>query len=89
MVTTFHLCDALDGNVVELVSVSMKTDDGASKSPSSGLAAVEKCHTCAVASLPALVPPEPSMIVVRDVPEGTILRVSTFHQPTVGPPPRA
>ncbi|MBN9086407.1 MAG: hypothetical protein J0J01_05825 [Reyranella sp.] len=89
LVTTFHVCDATSANVVELVSLSMKTDDDAGKSPSSGLAAVEKCHTCAVASLAVSVPAEPGVAVVRDVPAGTILHVSTFQQPTVGPPPRA
>ena len=88
LVTTFHVCDAANGNVVELVSVSMKTDDDAGKIPSSGLAAVEKCHTCAVDSLAVSVPAEPGVTVVRDVPAGTVLHVSTFHQPTVGPPPR-
>jgi hypothetical protein len=89
LVTTFHVCDAVEGNAVELVPMAMKTDGDTSKSPSSGLAAVEKCHNCAVSSLPVGLPVEPRVALARDVPAGTDLQVSTFQQPTAGPPPRA
>lgn len=89
LVTTFHVCDATRGNAVDLVSVSMAAADDDGKATTSSLAAVEKCHTCAVASLPAVLAAEPGTMIVRDVPAGTVLRLAAFIEPTVGPPPRA
>lgn len=87
--TTFHVCEASRGDVVDLVSVSTVAADDTGKAPTDSLVAVEKCHTCAVASLPAVLAAEPGATIVRDVPAGTVLRLAAFIEPTVGPPPRA
>ena len=89
MVTTFHVCDALDGKVVELVSVSDKTNDDAGKKPVGNLAAIEKCHVCAVAYIPGMTKADLPDSIVRIVPNGAELGVSPFDQPIIGPPPRA
>lgn len=89
MVTTFHVCDALDGKVVELVSVSDKTNGDAGKKPVGSLAAIEKCHVCAVVSIPGMAKADLPDSMMRIVPDGADLTVSPFDQPIIGPPPRA
>jgi hypothetical protein len=89
MVTTFHVCDALDGKVVELVSVSDKTNGDIGKKPVGNLAAVEKCHVCAVAYVPQMAKVDLPDSIIRIVPNGAELGLSTFDQPIIGPPPRA
>ena len=89
LVATFHVCNATDGRVADIVSVATATSGDVDGTRPSGLAAVEKCHVCAVASLPALLTAEQAVTVVRTIPAGTTLQVTPFSQPTVGPPPRA
>ena len=85
MVTTFHVCNAAGGRTVDVVMVSADAEEGCP----SPLKAVEKCHTCALASLPAIVAAEQVVEVVHVIPVGTTLQVTPFSQPAVGPPPRA
>jgi hypothetical protein len=85
LVTTFHVCNAAGGRAVDVVMLSADADEGGS----SPLQAVEKCHTCALASLPAILATEQVVEVVHAIPVGTTLQVTPFSQPAIGPPPRA
>jgi hypothetical protein len=83
--TTFHVCGATDGRTVAVVAVAADTDDSCPPP----LKAVEKCHVCALVSLPAILTAEHSVQVARVIPGGTTLQVTPFSQPAIGPPPRA
>jgi hypothetical protein len=84
MVTTFHVCNAANGRIVEIVALSAEGDGGCPPS----LEAIEKCHTCALASLPVILAAEQVVELVHVIPAGTTLQVTPFSQPTIGPPPR-
>ncbi|HEY4167124.1 MAG TPA: hypothetical protein VGM96_10125 [Reyranella sp.] len=83
--TTFHVCGATDGRAVDVVAVAADTDDSCPPP----LKAVEKCHICALAFLPAILAPEHNVQVAHVIPDGTTLKVTSFSQPAIGPPPRA
>lgn len=85
IVTTFHVCNAADGRAIDVVTMPAQADEGCP----SPLEAVEKCHTCALASLPAILAAEQVVEMMREIPAGTTLQVMPFRQPAVGPPPRA
>ena len=86
MVTTFHVCDVAAARVVDVVSAfSDAGDDGTS----SDTVVVEKCHICAVVSLPAIITGDDYVKVARSIPPGSTLHVIAFSQPAIGPPPRA
>ena len=85
VVTTFHVCGATRGKVVDVVTLSADMDNGCSTS----LKAIEKCHTCALASLPAHLAAAQVAEVGHVIPVGATLQVSAFQQPAIGPPPRA
>src|SRR5262245_37862944 len=85
--TTFHVCGATNGRTVDVVAVAADTDTDDSCPPP--LKAVEKCHVCALASLPAILTAEHTVQVADVIPDGTTLQVTPFRQPAIGPPPRA
>lgn len=85
MVTTFHVCDATRGTTVAVVALPADSDNGSATS----FKVVEKCHTCALASLPAVVAAEQVVEILHVIPVGTTLQVSSFSQSAIGPPPRA
>jgi hypothetical protein len=88
MTATFHVCDVTAARAVELISAA--ADDAAiGKGKSADVVAVEKCHTCAVVSLPAIAAPVAFVSPVHWIPQGTVLHLTPFLEPTVGPPPRA
>jgi hypothetical protein len=84
IVTTFHVCNAAGGRSVDVVTLSASADEGCPPT----LKAVEKCHTCALPSLPAILAAEQVVKVVPVIPAGTTLQVTPFSQPAIGPPPR-
>lgn len=86
IVTTFHVCDVAAARVVDVVpAFSDAGDDGTS----GDVIVVEKCHICAVASLPAIITGDDYVKVMRSIPPGSTLHVMPFGQPAIGPPPRA
>jgi len=85
LVTTFHVCNAASGRIVDVVTVSAESDGGCP----SPLKVVEKCHTCALASLPVILSVDQVVEVVHAIPAGATLQVTPFDQPAIGPPPRA
>jgi hypothetical protein len=86
MVTTFHVCDVAAPRMVDVVlAFSDASDDGTP----SDVIVVEKCHICAVVSLPAIIAGDDYVKVVRSIPPGSTLHVMAFSQPAIGPPPRA
>lgn len=89
LVGTFHVCDATGGKVADIVAISAAISDDTDSSRPGDLAAVEKCHVCAVASLPVLPASDHTVTVVRAIPVGPTMQVTPFNQPTAGPPPRA
>jgi uncharacterized membrane protein YadS len=82
---TFHVCDVTAANAVGLVFAA----DASDKGKASDVAAVEKCHTCAVVSLPVLAASAASDSPVRGIPSGAILHLAPFREAVIGPPPRA
>lgn len=84
--TTFHVCDVAAARAVDVVpAFSDASDDGTS----SDVIVVEKCHICAVVSLPAIITGDDYVKVARSIPPGSTLHVMAFSQPAIGPPPRA
>jgi hypothetical protein len=86
MMTASHVCDATTERVVGLVSVAASSGD---KAPSADKIVVEKCHTCAVVSLPAVLAVEDYTTVVRWIPSTSVATLTSFTEPAIGPPPRA
>jgi hypothetical protein len=85
IVATFHVCDAAAAGRTADVVIAAPSGDEAPSAP----AVVEKCHLCAVVSLPALMAADSTVSIVRSIPAGTTLHVAAFEQPAIGPPPRA
>jgi hypothetical protein len=82
---TFHACDVTAANTVGLVFA----DDASDKGKASDVVAVEKCHTCAVVSLPVLAASTASDSPMHWIPSGAILHLTPFREAVIGPPPRA
>ena len=85
IVATLHVCDVAAARAVDVVTAFSDADDGTS----SDVIVVEKCHICAVVSLPAIITGDDYVKVVRSIPPGSTLHVMAFSQPAIGPPPRA
>jgi hypothetical protein len=85
---TFHVCDVTAVRSVDLVIASATADD-AGRGRGGDIIAVEKCHTCAVVPLPALTASVTVESPIYIIPRGTVLNLTSFIEPTVGPPPRA
>lgn len=85
IVATFHVCDAAAAGRMADVAIAAPSGDDSPSAP----AVVEKCHLCAVVSLPALMTADAVVSIVRSIPAGTTLHVVAFEQPAIGPPPRA
>jgi hypothetical protein len=84
IVATLHVCDAAAAGRTADVVIANPSGDDSPVAPS----VIEKCHLCAVVSLPALMAADAVVCVVRSIPAGTTLHVSAFDQPAIGPPPR-
>lgn len=82
--TTLHVCDATTDRSVDMVSAV-----AADKAPAADTIVVEKCHTCAVVSLPAVLGVEDYTPVVRWIPSAPVATLTSFTEPAIGPPPRA
>lgn len=86
IVTTFHVCDMTATRTVEAVPTMSDSSDNGS---TNDVMVVEKCHICAVVSLPAILSGDGYVKIIRSIPPGSTLHVTPFSQPAVGPPPRA
>ncbi len=86
IVSTFHVCgyasvQASEPTFAASVLSSGEPQDAAEMT-------VEKCHLCAVTSLPALMMSAAAIDAVRIVPSAEPVRLLSFLPATTAPPPR-
>ena len=86
VVTTFHVCDVASARTVDILSVTAETLD---QTNASDVAAVEKCHICAVVHSLAAATTGSTQGAGHVVPPGEMASLTPFSQSYTGPPPRA